>query len=263
MSDPSATDPTRRAFSIILPSNGHPHALRTTLSFLFKQKNWQGEVILADAKADKAVKALAEEYGCRVIHTGLGRGRQMKEGAEAARHHWLVFLYPGCWLDREWYNMLGEWIQEEEAENNWRCFQPSLESEEFLARLMEKTYLARTRWKQIASGWMGLVITKELYLRAGGHEPTPVFEEISLFQRLKRNGKAKGDILPVTIYWPMEFYAPAGLKRTVFARCNGAYAASFGAGGEFLQRVLMKVEPHLNAALAAGKAIFPKEQKSR
>lgn len=134
------------------------------------------EVIIADGGSGDATRAIGGAAGATVIDAAAGRSKQLRVGAAAARGEWLLFLYPGTALSRDW-------PERTEAHINTRpgmaaVFRLKYRSDASQARWLERRTNRRTRWTGLSYGDQGLLISRALYDKIGGYQDVPVLEDI-------------------------------------------------------------------------------------
>jgi len=176
--------------SVVIPTQDSERALLPTLTALVPGAvaGMVREVIVADGGSRDATAEIADGAGCRVlVATGPG-GARLKAAAAAAHGPWLLFLQPGSVPDATWIDETRRFV---EAAALRGCadmyaaafrrvpatFRPTLI--EALA-LLGSALGARPRPSQ------GLLITKALYARLGGHASRGDAPERDLIRRLGR-----------------------------------------------------------------------------
>jgi glycosyltransferase involved in cell wall biosynthesis len=146
------------------------------------------EVILADGGSSDGTALIAESVGCRIEVAAAPLGDRLKRAAARSRTAWLLFLRPGLVLDSTWADEASRFIQSSElggrADARAAAFRPPGEAESFAAMLGEGLTLIlaalRPRPQQ------GLLISKSLYERLGGHRGEDADPETSFLRRLGR-----------------------------------------------------------------------------
>lgn len=146
------------------------------------------DVVVADGGSRDETVARARAAGARVISPGRGRGVQLAAAAgallEARAPDVLVFLHadscpePGA-LARVREAFLGG----AEAAG----FAQVIEAEGRVFRLLERAADRRVR-RGMVYGDSGLAVRREVYQRAGGFPPEPLFEDVAFSRALCRAG---------------------------------------------------------------------------
>jgi len=148
------------------------------------------EVILADAGSSDGTAMIAESVGCRIDVAAAPLGHRLKRAAAGARAPWLLFLRPGLVLDSTWTDEVIRFIQASEvgaqADARAAAFRPPGEADSFAAVLAEGVALIVAALGGRPRPQQGLLISKSLYERLGGHRGEDADPETSLLRRLGR-----------------------------------------------------------------------------
>jgi glycosyltransferase involved in cell wall biosynthesis len=146
------------------------------------------EVIVADGGSSDETLMIADAAGAHVIKAGRTRGGQMSAGAALARSDWLLFLHPETALDAGWENEAESFIQRVTLERpRAGVFRFALDDFEPSARRKEMLVAMRSGLLGQPCGEQGLLITKRLYQKLGGHRASQM-EDIDLVRRIGRSG---------------------------------------------------------------------------
>lgn len=141
------------------------------------------EVVVADGCSGDGTTARAAALGARVVTTPSGRGRQLREGAGAARAPVLCFLHADVRLDAAALSELGAaagrggaWaLRLHIAAPGWRY------------RFVE--WGANTRAAMgMPYGDQGLLLSRALYDAVGGYHELPIMEDVALVRALRQRG---------------------------------------------------------------------------
>ena len=178
--------------SVIIATENSERLLVPTLSALIPGA-FAGvvrEVIVADAGSRDETAAVADIAGCRIVVSPAPLGARLKSSAAAARGSWLMFLKPGAVPDATWVDDASRFVQDTE-----RCAGAHAQAAVFrstpaarsphpiLAEAMARVAAAlgaRPRPQQ------GLLISKQLYERLGGHDANGADPEADFLRRLGR-----------------------------------------------------------------------------
>jgi glycosyltransferase involved in cell wall biosynthesis len=178
--------------SVVIATENAERMLGQTLAALVPgaMAGLVSEVILADAGSSDATAMIAESVGCRIEVAAAPLGHRLKRAASGARADWLLFLRPGLVLDATWIDEATRFIQASElgarAEESAAAFRPPGEADGFAAMLAEGSKLIIAALGGRARPQQGLLISKSLYERLGGHRGEDADPETSLLRRLGR-----------------------------------------------------------------------------
>lgn len=146
------------------------------------------EIIVVDGGSGDGTADLARELGARVVTTSPGRGHQLRAGAEAARGAWLFFVHADSRLDGPARSALLDFLDSADT-GDFAHFGFELDGERAFHRLIELGQRVRERTLGLVYGDQGLVVSRVLYRRAGGHPTWPVMEDVEVVRRLDARGR--------------------------------------------------------------------------
>jgi glycosyltransferase involved in cell wall biosynthesis len=178
--------------SVIIASENAERILGQTLAALVPGAlaGIVNEVILADAGSSDGTAMIAESVGCRIEIAAAPLGLRLKRAAAVARTAWLLFLRPGLVLDSTWVEEASRFIQASElggrADARAAAFRPPGEADGFAAMLAEGLALILAALGGRARPQQGLLISKSLYERLGGHHGEAADPETDFLRRLGR-----------------------------------------------------------------------------
>jgi rSAM/selenodomain-associated transferase 2 len=144
------------------------------------------EVIVVDGGSTDRTEAIADESGAHFIKTEPGRGHQMREGAKAARQPFLLFLHADTTLEPGFEHAILQFIQTSFAQEQAAYFKLTFDDLSPAARRLEWLVGLRCALFNLPYGDQGLLISKSLYNRMGGHPPFPLMEDVALARALGR-----------------------------------------------------------------------------
>ena len=182
--------------SVIIPTLNDASGLGRTWAAVFPgmADGLVRQVIVVDGGSTDRTIVRAEEAGVELVQTQPGRGLQMKAGADAARHPWVLFLHPGIDLDDGWHREAAHFIANIGASIEASADRPTAASFGFAIaaggirpRLTEAAVVAWRRAFRLPFGEQGLLIQRTLYDRMGGHQNRPGREDMVLLRRLLRS----------------------------------------------------------------------------
>lgn len=184
-----AAMPERPAISVIIPCWRDEQALTQLLSSLvalFQAAEVKGEIIVVDGASSEPCRTLCARHGATWLPSAPCRGDQLRLGASNARHPLLWFLHADTrLLGNPLPSMLtavadgavgGYFKFRFAGQTGWQ------------GALLERLIALRTHFG-VPYGDQGLFVTAEAYQRCGQHSPWPLFEEVELVKRLRRNGR--------------------------------------------------------------------------
>jgi hypothetical protein len=148
------------------------------------------EVIIADAGSSDATRIIADSAGCRISVKQEPLGERLRQAAAGARSPWLLFLRPNIVLESSWVDETARFIQHAElgvrSDGRAATFRPPGAADTFVATLREGFGLIAAAIGARSHARQGLLISKALYERLGGHRGGDADPEKSLLRRLGR-----------------------------------------------------------------------------
>jgi glycosyltransferase involved in cell wall biosynthesis len=147
------------------------------------------EVIVADAGSSDATAMIADAAGCRIDVTQAPLGERLRRAAGNARAAWLLFLRPGAVPDLTWTDEARRFI--EQAELGGRegvraaAFRRNVEADTLGAAVVQGLRLMAAALGGKPQH-QGLLISKTLYERSGGHPGDDSDPEGKFLRRLGR-----------------------------------------------------------------------------
>lgn len=184
------------------------------------------ELLVVDGGSSDATRERAAPLA-RVVRSEPGRGRQLHEGARAARGDVLVFLHADTRLPRASAPLLRAALDRRGTAGG--CFRFGLRPPSPAVsrwRLLELGVRARTRLFGTATGDQALFASREAYRASGGYPDWPLFEDVELVRRLKRVGRFR--VVPTVARTSRRRWERAGFWRTVAT--HWALRLAFSAG---------------------------------
>jgi rSAM/selenodomain-associated transferase 2 len=163
--------------SVIIPTLNAETGLTAALSALGPC----ADIIVVDGGSTDRTAAIAQAAGGRVIIAPRGRGAQIAAGIAAAAHPWLLVLHADTCLSPGWRDAAARMTPDVAG-----YFRFVLDSRDPAARRLEKAVAWRCRVLGLPYGDQGLLIHRDLLIRAGGMKPLPLMEDVDLVRRLGR-----------------------------------------------------------------------------
>jgi glycosyltransferase involved in cell wall biosynthesis len=148
------------------------------------------EVIVADAGSSDATTMIADAAGCRIDVTRAPLGRRLRQAAANARAAWLLFLRPGAVPDWTWIEETRRFIEQAELcgrrDARAAAFRRTADADTFGSAIKEGLGLIAVAWGAQPRPQQGLLISKTLYEKLGGHAGEDADPERKLLRRLGR-----------------------------------------------------------------------------
>lgn len=175
--------------SVIIATKDSERPLLRTLAMLVSAAvaGIVRDVVVADAGSRDDTGKIAELAGCALLVSDAPLAGRLKQAVAAARGSWLLFLPPGSVLDANWGEEAVRFI--EDAELRGRPETAAVFRLEPVGRIGGS--LAGQVWSLVRAGLrrtpvpaQGLVISRTLYQRVGGHRLAAADPEADLLRRL-------------------------------------------------------------------------------
>jgi hypothetical protein len=148
------------------------------------------EVIVADAGSRDETAAVADVAGCRVLVSKAPLGARLKSSAAGARGPWLMFLRPGAVPDATWVDDANRFVQDTErgarADAQAAVFRSAPAASDPRPIHVKAMALIAAALGARPHPQQGLLISKQLYERLGGHNADGADPEADLLRRLGR-----------------------------------------------------------------------------
>lgn len=170
--------------SIIIPTLNEKINLEKTLPDLEKMDD--KEIIIVDGGSTDNTASVAKRYADKFIVSCQDRGIQMNTAAHNAEGDMLLFLHADSELSTDGYNkLLGASGARDIAGG---AFYLAIDSKRFLLKVISLAANLRSRLFRIAYGDQGIFVRRDIFVKIGGFNNLPLFEDIDFFRRLKREG---------------------------------------------------------------------------
>lgn len=175
--------------SVVIPTLDAEEFLPATLTALVPAalEGIVREVIVVDGGSTDRTREIADHAGAEVVTAPANRGAQLRAGAHAARHPWLLFLNADTVLDAGWEREADNFMERVErgaSRHVGAAFRFALDDDGFAPRTLE--YLTRLRCAllRVPHGDQGLLVSRRQYDAVGGHRALPMMEDVDLVRRL-------------------------------------------------------------------------------
>ena len=148
------------------------------------------QVLIVDGGSSDRTLRIADQAGADiVVAPEPGRGAQLRTGAAAARHPWLLFLHADTVLAEGWEREVSTFIDRVDAGQRppaAAAFAFALDDLGFRPRVIELGVRLRCTLFRLPYGDQGLLIPQRLYRQIGGYKVMPLMEDVDLISRLAR-----------------------------------------------------------------------------
>lgn len=171
--------------SIIIPTLNEACAIGATLDALACAGE-ETEVIVVDGGSADETLELVRARGVRLIASQRGRGAQMHAGARAARGAAFWFLHADTQPAPDGPALIHEALGDASVVAG--NFHIRFDGRSLPARFMTWLY-PQLRRLGLCYGDSAIFVRREAYERAGGFQPFPIFEDLDLIRRLRRQGR--------------------------------------------------------------------------
>jgi hypothetical protein len=178
--------------SVVIATENSERVLVPTLAALVagSANGLVREVILADRGSSDGTAMIADEAGCRIEVAAGSVGERLRSAATKARGAWLLFLRPGVFLDASWTEEVTGFMQRAElggyADARAATFRPGAEADTPLATLSEALRMIAAAIGARPHPHQGLLISRSLYDKVGGHRAEALDAEARLLRDLGR-----------------------------------------------------------------------------
>lgn len=173
----------RAPISVIIPTLNAATDLPACLAALMEgiEAGLIRELIVCDGGSTDNTGATAQAWGAEVLHGAASRGGQLRRGCAAAQGDWLLVVHADTVLSAGWTQAAGAHLAMTDKAGWGRL---AFDQGGVAAGLV-------TRWANLRSrlglpyGDQALLISRELYTRAGGYPDQPLMEDVALARALK------------------------------------------------------------------------------
>jgi glycosyltransferase involved in cell wall biosynthesis len=145
------------------------------------------EVIVVDGGSTDRTREIADQAGAELLTAPPNRGTQMRAGANAARHPWLLFLNADAVLDAGWEREADHFMERVDSgasRHAAAAFRFAVDDDGAAPRTLEALVRLRCAVLRWPYGAQGLLISRAAYDKAGGHRTVPLMEDLDLVRRI-------------------------------------------------------------------------------
>lgn len=217
------------SLSIIIPVLNDADNLSGLLQLLSNNRG-DIEIIVVDGGSNDNSREVASAFTDKVITSAPGRARQMNAGAAIANGSLLWFIHADSILP----DHLAGFMQKQFADfHGWGFFKVCLSGRQVIFRVIETMMNFRSACTGIATGDLGVFISRQLFDDVGGYLEIPLMEDIAISTRLKKKQRpviiTKHQLITSSRRWEEQ-----GILRTVFLMWRLRLAYFLGADPKLL-----------------------------
>jgi glycosyltransferase involved in cell wall biosynthesis len=175
--------------TVVIPALDAEATLPATLTALVPAalEGLVREVIVVDGGSTDRTREIADQAGAEVLAAPPNRGAQMRAGANAARHPWLLFINADAVLDAGWEREADHFMERVDSgasRHAAAAFRFALDDDGIAPRALEGLVRLRCATLGLPYCDQGLLIGRAAYDKAGGHRPVPLMEDLDLVRRV-------------------------------------------------------------------------------
>ena len=164
--------------SVVIPTlNAEAH-----LAACLERMKDADDIVVVDGGSIDETVSVAKQFGTRILSAPMGRGSQLRAGAEAARGDWLLFLHADTLPGPAWPAAVAAHVATHP--NRSAYFILRLADPAWQARVVEKAVATRAAAFGLPYGDQGLLVSRALYEEVGGYRPLPLMEDVDLVRRI-------------------------------------------------------------------------------
>lgn len=202
--------------SVIIAARNEAGRLPSLLADLAMAPDLVREVVVTDGDSGDGTAELAALAGAEVLRGSPGRGRQLAAGVAASLGSWLLLLHADVRLPLQWAAAIRRGIDRGPATAS--AFRLAIEGNDPALRCVEWAVVLRSWLGQLPYGDQGLLLSRQLYERAGGIAPLPLMEDLEFVLRLRR--LARIGCLPLALRVDGRRWARLGVWQAVWANAR-------------------------------------------
>ncbi|MGH9689998.1 MAG: TIGR04283 family arsenosugar biosynthesis glycosyltransferase [Candidatus Acidiferrales bacterium] len=173
--------------SVVLPVLNERECLPRTIAHVQSQP-WVHEIIVIDAGSTDGTRGwIQQQKQGVVLDVPGGKGTQINAGARVATGDVLLFLHADSLLPPHAGEQIQEVLKTEKSAGGCFCvrFADGLPRS---LKLVSAGINLRTRLTHTATGDQAIFVRKQAFEKAGGCPDWPLFEDVELVRRIKRQG---------------------------------------------------------------------------
>ena len=215
------------AASVVVPVLNDASALQRLIADLRRHRGLRIVVVDGGSSDDSLQVASAAD----AVHSApLGRGRQLRLGAERADGDWLWFLHADSRVSED----VVESFQAACGQVGWGWFDVRFDDSGWPFRVIASAMNWRAALTAVATGDQGIFVHRRLLDAVGGVPALPLMEDVALCKRLRRLAKPRR--LRATLETSSRRWRQHGIARTVATMWALRLRYFLGADAETLAR---------------------------
>ena len=169
--------------SVIVPVLNEENHLPLLLKDLLLCRREGDEIIIVDGGSTDDGILKAKDLVDVVVESEKGRATQMNKGASISSGKVLWFIHADCRLGKVPRMEIQKAI---EAGFRWGHFGVTIRGTRIIYRVIELLMNQRSRFSRIATGDMGIFVTRELFEEIGGFPNIELMEDIEFCKKIKK-----------------------------------------------------------------------------
>ncbi len=173
------------SFSVIIPCYRDEDKLAYLLYQLHQLPRGPEEIIVVDGADSESCREICNQYSVHWLTSGPCRGEQLRAGAALAKAEVLWFLHADARFSKDSLGAMTSAL-EQGAVGGYFRFRFDV-ARTWPALILEPAIALRCRYG-VPYGDQGIFVLREIYKKAGGHGPWPLFEEVPLVRQVRRLG---------------------------------------------------------------------------
>ena len=172
--------------SIIIPTLNEAKRLPLLLADI-NISPFEFELIVVDGGSTDLTSFIAKLGGAKFLtNDQANRGAQLHKGAMEARGEWLLFLHADCRMDKNWFSVINNVIENKLQENYAWFFDFKVKEKGIIWLALEIAVAIRSNLLKRPYGDQGLLISKGLYLKLGGFKELQIMEDLDFIIRINQ-----------------------------------------------------------------------------
>lgn len=177
-------------FSIIIPTLNESACIGGALAAARAAFGADAELIVSDGGSSDDTREKAHAGGAAVIGGPAGRGMQLDAGYHVSKGAICIFLHADTLLPADAATAISRALQARDvAGGAFRVRFTGAETAGRLLGVLQTSINARARLFRTATGDQAIFARRDVLARIGGVPHVPLFEDVRLCRKLKRNGK--------------------------------------------------------------------------
>lgn len=171
--------------SVVIPTLNEEPTLGATLDAVARLRCWH-EVIVVDGGSSDGTLTVARARNCRVLSAERGRGNQLRVGGGAARGEILWFLHADTHPPENAAELITAALADRQVAGGY--FRVAFDGQGRAGRFFAWLYSC-VQLIGLCYGDSAFFARQDCYQRAGGFRQLPLFEDLDLRRRLRREGR--------------------------------------------------------------------------